>query len=113
MPFHSFLGNSSLIKKAFTLLPFYHFFIISDHSSFSIEIRAKCRFHHLGPPDADGQEAMMLMMLIRTIVHPVDDVNVDDVDGVDEDYCTPDNLSMEDRLTNTIEITKRMSDAVE
>ena len=44
----------------------------------------------------------------------VDDVDdVDDVDGVDEDYCTPDNLSMEDRLTNTIEITKRMSDAVE
>ena len=54
-------------------------------------------------------------MLMGSIVHvPVDNVDdVDDVDGVDEDYCTPDNLSMEDRLTNTIEITKRMSDAVE
>ena len=37
----------------------------------------------------------------------------DDVDGSDEEHCTPDNLSMEDRLTNTIEITKRMSDALE
>ena len=64
--------------------------------------------HQLDPADANDPN------IEEEHCTPADDVDdADDVDGSDEEHCTPDNLSMEDRLTNTIEITKRMSDAVE